>query len=92
MCENLLLSYRLKEKFVEALDTIKEAFEFLALFNLDMPELEWLVINWCKIKRDLWKAKKLDYQHITIADHLQIREAVVDKFLLQEIRNYTYFK
>lgn len=92
VCENLLLSYRLKEQFEEALNTIKITYTFLAKFDLALMELEWVVTNWCKIKRDLWKAKSTIYQKTTIADYLSIRKDYVDKFLLQEIRIYNYFK
>jgi len=50
--------------------------------------MEWLVTNWCKIKRDLWKAKLTVHQETTIADYLNIRESLIDKFLIQEIRTY----
>lgn len=92
VCENLLLSYRLKEKFDEALDTIKMTYDFLAKYDLDLAELEWLVTNWCKIKRDLWKAKSTVHQKTTIADYLEIKNGLVDKFLMQEIRMYNSFK
>ena len=59
ICENLLLCYRMTKKFDEALDTLRTAHSFIAEFDLDTVELEWLVTNWCKIKRDLWKVKRL---------------------------------
>ncbi len=92
VCENLLLSYRMKEKFDEALDTLRTAHSFLARFDLDTVELEWLVTNWCKIKRDLWKAKSTVHQKTTVADYLDLKESLVDKFLIQEIRTYNSFK
>jgi hypothetical protein len=51
----MLLSLRLKEKFVETQEIIKEIFEFLQEFRLEQTEMEWLVTSWCKIKRDMWK-------------------------------------
>ncbi len=92
VCENLLLSYRLKEMFEEALNTFKIAYNFLSKLDLDLVVLEWVVTNWCKIKRDLWKAKSNIYQKTTIADFLNIKKDHVDKYLLQEIRIYNYFK
>ena len=92
ICENLLLCYRMKKKFDEALDTLKTAHSFIAEFDLDTVELEWLVTNWCKIKRDLWKAKSTVHQETTIADHLDLKESLIDKFLIQEIRTYNSFK
>lgn len=90
--DNLLLSYRLKDKFEDAFDAVKSIYEFLCSFNIEFNELEWLVTTWCKIKRDLWKAKNKSYQKITIASHLNIKNDSVDKFLLEEIRIYSGFK
>ncbi len=88
----MLLSYRLKEQFEDALEVIKQAFEFITLFKLESVELEWLVTNWCKIKRDLWKIKIKSYQNITIADYLKIPDTFIENYLLQEIRTFNYFK
>ena len=92
VCENLLLSYRMKEKFDDAFNTLRTAHEFLVRFDFDAVELEWLITNWCKIKRDLWKAKSTVHQKTTVIDYLDIRESLIDKFLFQEIRTYNYFK
>lgn len=92
VCENLLLSCRLKNKFKEALETLRIAYDFISMFNLDDIEMEWLVTNSCKIKRDLWKVKSKEYQEMTIVDLLDIKEELVDKYLLQEIRVYNTFK
>jgi len=59
-----------------ALETLKTAHEFLARLNMDNVEMEWLVTNWCKIKRNLWKAV---HQKTTIADYVNIRESLIEK-------------
>jgi hypothetical protein len=86
------LSYRLKEKFNEAFLTIKIVFDFLVDFNLELDELEWVTTLWCKVKRDLWKAKSTEYQKITIAHYMNMKSDIVDKYLLEEIRIYNSFK
>lgn len=92
ICENLLLSYRLKEKFEDAFESTKAIYDFLVDFELEINEIEWIVTVWCKIKRDLWKAKSKEHQQITIADYLNIKPKFADKFLLEEIRIYNSFK
>jgi hypothetical protein len=88
----LLLSYRLKEKFEDAFESTKAIYDFLVDFELEINEIEWVVTVWCKIKRDLWKAKSKEHQQITIADYLNIKPKFADKFLLEEIRIYNSFK
>ena len=92
VCENLLLSLRLKNKFKEALETLRIAYEFISMYDLDELEMDWLVTNCCKIKRDLWKVKSKEYKEMTIVDLLNIKEDLVDKYLFQEIRLYNTFK
>lgn len=86
------MSLRLKEKFEDAFSTLKMIYDFLSNYNLEYNEIEWVVTIWCKIKRDLWKAKLKTYQKITIADYLNIKSELIDKYLLEEVRIYNCFK
>lgn len=95
--ENLILSLRLEEKFSEALEEIKKVFEFSQEFELE-NEIDWIVTNWCKIKRDMWKSKKISYTESqkkqTIVDYLGIpnNSPISLLFLFEEIRSYYNFK
>ncbi|CAF0715451.1 unnamed protein product [Brachionus calyciflorus] len=96
--ENLLLSLRLEEKYPHALEQIKVIYTFLNENNNIENEIEWLMANWCKIKRDMWRSKKVPYtdsqKKQTIADYLEMpkRSEVAVKLLFEEIRNYYGFK
>jgi len=102
----MLLSLRLKEKFAETQEIIKEIFEFLQEFRLEQTEMEWLVTSWCKIKRDMWKIFKKSMENkdneekvkptvksLTIVDHLGMKNNELKfLYLLEEIRIYNCFK
>ena len=103
----MLLSLRLKEKFTETQEIIKEIFEFLQEFNLEQVEMEWFITSWCKIKRDMWKIykknnetkenvedkKKVVYKSYTIVEHLEMKKNELKfLYLFEEIRIYNCFK
>ena len=90
--ENLLLSLRLKEKFDESKEIVKKVYQFLKEFKLERDEMEWVVTNWCKIKRDLWKSKSDQYLKLTIVDLLEIKSDLAFYYLFEEIRIYHFFK
>ena len=50
--DNLLLSLRMAEMYLEAVDVLNELNKFLKKFNLDLKYIELIILNWCKIKRD----------------------------------------
>ena len=93
----MLLSLRLKEKFTETQEIIKEIFDFLDEYNLEETEMEWIVTCWCKIKRDMWKISKKETEYkpkrLTIADYLNIQIINLKYlYLLEEIRIYNCFR
>jgi hypothetical protein len=92
--ENLMLSFRLKERFEESVQLAKTIYQFLKDFNLEKNEMEWLVTNWCKIKRDLFKVKSSDYLKTTIVDLIGLSDCsdLSIYYLLEEIRIYYFFK
>jgi hypothetical protein len=104
IAENLLLSMRLKERFDEAFEMIKQIYEFMSDLELCTLELEWMVTSWCKIKRDMWKLRQkalsgshLDllpnrYTKLTIVDYLNIDGKQAGDYLLEETRVYCSFK
>jgi predicted transcriptional regulator len=101
----MLLSLRLKEKFSETQEIIKEIFVFLQEFNLEQVEMEWLVTSWCKIKRDIWKLSKKNSENkenaeekikpksLTLVNYLDMKNNELKfLYLLEEIRIYNCFK
>lgn len=103
----MLLSLRLKEKFTETQEIIKEIFEFLQEFHLEQVEMEWFITSWCKIKRDMWKIYKKNnetkengedknkavYKGYTIVEHLEMKKNELKfLYLFEEIRIYNCFK
>jgi hypothetical protein len=60
VAENLLLSYRHRDKYVEASESLRQLYLLLKQLNIDLKHCELIVLNWCKLKRDLAKASQLD--------------------------------
>ena len=93
VCDNLLLTLRLKERLDDSLLIIRKLYDFLDKHGLQRVEMEWLITNWCKVKRDAWKAKISTYQALTIVDYLRIGGGELAlAYLLEEVRTYNYFK
>jgi hypothetical protein len=98
VCENLLLSLRSEECFAQAKDCLLKVHKLIKSFELEheAAEIEWLVVNWCKIKRDMWKSKKYDYtledKKTTFVDHCGVSAELVFQYLLEELKYYSVIK
>ena len=90
------MSYRFNNKFEEAKTVLKQVFDFLVLFELECLDMEWVVTNWCKIKRDMKKSKSAlytdDTKKMSIVDFLPIKPNLSHKFLIEEKNNYYHLR
>ena len=92
VCDNLFLILRLKDRFDEAFDVVRHVYAFIREHELERQELEWLVTNWCKIKRDLWKSQKRTHEKVSIVDYLDISPGNTFLYLIEELHTYNSFK
>jgi hypothetical protein len=94
----LLLSLRFEDKFECSKELLKKIQQLLAEYNLDGVELEWLATNWCKIKRDMWKSKKITYtdadKRATMVDYFEVKatDSAQFNYLFEELKTYYYLK
>lgn len=95
VAENLLLSYRHRDKYVEASESLRELYVLLKELNIDLKNCELIVLNWCKLKRDIAKTnslhiekneelKKLKYTSMT--DYYNLDKDRVFSYLFEELR------
>ena len=102
--DNLLLSLRMAEKYIEAIDVLDQLNRFLFEFDLDLKYIELIVLNWFKIKRDVSKLfaksngnkiKKLyedEIKYKSINKLLKsIRTDSIMDYLFEELRLIKYF-
>jgi hypothetical protein len=77
-CDNLMLGLRTQENFEKAREVVHNIFLFLKSIKAerDTSLMEWLVMNFCKIKRDIFKSEKYAHKEqdrkITIVDCVPI--------------------
>ena len=97
--ENLLLSLRIKQSYADAQAHLREVYTFLRETGQEHEpaEVEWLVTNWCKIKRDMTKSKTYTYsaadKKLSIADYLSLATPeLAYHYLYEEIKFYTMLK
>ena len=98
--DNLLLSLRMAEMYVEAVEILNELNKFLKKFNLDTKYMELILLNWCKIKRDASKLKStltkktyeenLKYKTINKLLKTMNPDYSID-YLFEELRILKYF-
>ena len=71
---------------------LKKCHEFLASVDLDTAETELIVVNWCKIKRDMARDKNDSLKKTTIVDFLKIKPSLTFSYLFEELNTYAYLR
>ncbi len=97
-CENLLLSLRTEEKYPAAKQQLLKIFKFFKNYEQEQEtdKIEWIVTNWCKIKRDMWKSKTYNYtaddKKMTIVDLCDVSPHLVFHYLFEELKYYSIIR
>jgi hypothetical protein len=97
-CENLLLSLRTEENYDVAKMQLLKIFKFFKNNEQEQEteEIEWIVTNWCKIKRDMWKSKAYNYtkedKQMTIVDLCNVSPHLVFQYLFEELKYYSIIR
>lgn len=90
---NHFCSYLLAEEKIEQVQNVlKKAYEFLDRLGLENTEIDLLVVNWCKLKRNLAQQKNNNIKRTTIIDFLPIPSSCAFQFLFKELSTYRSFR
>lgn len=97
--DNLLLGLRMCAEYDKVKEHLCSANRLFAQLGIELSECNWLVMNWCKMKRDMYKAGaasiETEKSNMTLIDELKMSNAdhtTRFRYLFEELKSYAVIK